>query len=395
MSKTTGDLTVPGAPLPAALSADAAPRRGFSGFWWLVIGFWLFNAMVSALEMALLQSSSIRQGIDWAVIRFAPWILITPVVIWASARFTLELSNWTRFIWVHLAICILSLALIGFFAYLTPVSPLQTVTDATELHGTHPEPLDPSIPILRRVAYQLPVFWGLVGVAHALWFYERARERERRQVELESHLVQARLQALRTQLNPHFLFNTLNSIAALVHAHPKAEAMIEALSELLRLTLKGSERQEVSLREELHFLDRYLLIEQMRFGERLRVEKNIADATLVAAVPILILQPLVENAVKHGIEAQIAPGVISISACQQDDKLCVEVNDNGRGFAQGSQRKEGVGLTNTRSRLRELYGAAASLDLQPRETGGVSAKILIPWHPLPADRPNQNSSESL
>jgi sensor histidine kinase YesM len=227
----------------------------------------------------------------------------------------------------------------------------------------------------------MPIFWGLVGVAHALRFYEGAKARQRREAELEARLAKARLQALRMQLNPHFLFNTLNSIASLVHEQPQAEEMIEALSDLLRLTLSASDRQEVTLREELHFLERYLLIEQIRFGDRLRVEKQIDVSALDAPVPILILQPLVENAVKHGIESQIAPGVIRVMAERAGKSLILQVHDNGRGLAAASKGllKEGVGLSNTRSRLKELYGNRATLELKPGKAGGFSAEIQLPW----------------
>ena len=184
------------------------------------------------------------------------------------------------------------------------------------------------------------------------------------------------------QLNPHFLFNTLNSIASLVHEQPLAEGMIEALSDLLRLTLSASDRQEVTLEEELHFLDRYLLIEQTRFGDRLRVEKQVEPATLEAVVPILILQPLVENAVKHGIEAQIAPGLIRIEAQRVGDTLRLAVSDNGPGLASLGEGglKERVGLSNTRSRLKELYHGQAALELCPGKDGGLSAQVQLPWH---------------
>jgi sensor histidine kinase YesM len=172
--------------------------------------------------------------------------------------------------------------------------------------------------------------------------------------------------------------------------------MIQALSDLLRLTLSASERQEVTLREELHFLDRYLLIEQTRFGERLRVEKQIEPADLDAVVPILILQPLVENAVKHGIEAQIAPGRIRIAVEHVGDTLRLTVSDNGPGLATTAEGKlkEGVGLSNTRLRLKELYDGRASLELRPAKTGGLSAQIQIPWRTALKGREPQPLNEA-
>jgi two-component sensor histidine kinase len=356
-------------------------RWRFPSFWWLVTAFWLFIALASALEMSLLQAANMGQALVVALVRLVPWIFLTPLVVWVSSVYTLERSTWRRSLWVHLAVCALSLGIVGLFAYLGPPSPPLSRPDPAELKRLDREARETAFVILRRITYQLPIFWGLVGVAHALRFYEHSKARERREAELESRLAQARLQALRMQINPHFLFNTLNSIASLVQDQPQAEEMIEALSDLLRLTLTASDRAEVTLREELRLLDRYLLIEQIRFGERLRVHKQIDAAALDAVVPILILQPLVENAVKHGIETQIAPGIIRIEVQRIGEALRLEVSDNGRGLAGAGEGafKEGVGLTNTRSRLRELYGQGASLTFRPGSAGGLAAEIRIPW----------------
>jgi len=365
---------------------DAAPvvpprRWRLSSFWWLVTAFWLFIALASALEMSLFQSANIGQALVVALVRLVPWIFLTPLVVWVSSVYTLERSTWKRSLWMHLAVCALSLGIIGVFAYLSPPAPLLYRHDPAELSRANREPRETAFVVLRRITYQLPVFWGLVGVAHALRFYERAKSRERREAELEARLAQARLHALRMQLNPHFLFNTLNSIASLVHEQPQAEEMIEALSDLLRLALSTSERQEVTLREELRFLDRYLLIERTRFGDRLRIETRIDIAALEAFVPMLILQPLVENAVKHGIETQIAPGAIRLEAERAGEALRLVVSDNDRGLPADrlDKLKEGVGLSNTRSRLQELYGNRGSLQLRPGRAGGLVAEIWLPW----------------
>lgn len=372
----------------AAVSNSDARLWRFSSFWWLVTAFWLFIALASTLEMALLQSANLGQALVVATVRLLPWVFLTPFVVWAASVWTLERSTWKRSIWMHLGICAVSLTIVGIVAYWSPPLPPVSRSDPAELSRADREPRDTAFVILRRITYQLPVFWGLVGVAHALRFYERSKARERREAELEANLAQARLHALRMQLNPHFLFNTLNSIASLVHEQPQAEGMIEALSELLRLALGASEVHEVTLREELHFLDRYLYIEQIRFGERLRVEQQIDPAALDAAVPTLVLQPLVENAVKHGIETRIAPGLIRIEAQRVGENLQLRVSDNGRGLEtpDPGALKEGVGLSNTRSRLRELYGDGASLALRPGNAGGLVAEIQIPW------RANSNST---
>src|SRR5262249_16666729 len=272
----------------------------------------------------------------------------------------------------HLGVCVLCLGLVGYLAYVSPPTPVLSREGRDRRSKTYL--------VVQRVTLQLPSFWGLVGISYALGFYERSKARELREAELESHLAAARLQALRMQLNPHFLFNTLNSIASLVHEKPQAaDDMISSLSELLRLALRGSDRQEVGLKEELQFLDRYLQIEQIRFGTRLRIEKEIEAGTLDALVPILILQPLVENAIKHGIEARLGLSIIRVTARQRDDSLRLTVSDNGAGFRGhlDGGLKEGVGLSNTRSRLKVLYGDSAGLDLRSKENG-FSAEIRIP-----------------
>jgi sensor histidine kinase YesM len=240
--------------------------------------------------------------------------------------------------------------------------------------------------IINMSTLQLPTFWAVLGIAHALVFYRRAKDRERRSIELEARLNQSRLQALRMQINPHFLFNTLNSISSLVYDQPRtADEMIGSLSDLLRLTLSTSHRQEITLREELDFLGQYLFIEQTRFGDRLKIEKSIEPAALDTIVPNLILQPLVENAFKHGIEAQLGPGVIQINARRAGESLLLEVADNGRGLtgAAGGPPAEGVGLTNTRARLRGLYRDRASLEYGPRPEGGFRVVVRIPWRTEP------------
>jgi two-component sensor histidine kinase len=375
---------------------NSAPRATirrwrFSSFWWLVTAFWLFIALASALETSLLQSAQIRQSLLVALMRLLPWIFLTPLVVWTSSVYTLERSTWKRSIWAHLAVCAFSLGIIGVFAYLVPPPPLMIAgQDPAVVRKLQRQPRNAAFLVLRRITLQLPTFWGLVGVAHALRFYERARVREVREADLESRLVQARLQALRMQLHPHFLFNTLNSIASLVHDKPYvAEEMIESLSELLRVSLSHSDRQEVTVREELQFLERYLHIEQTRFGERLRVEKRIDPEVGDALVPTLVLQPLVENAVRHGIETQIAPGYISIVIERAGPSLRLAVTDNGRGCQTARHKlKEGVGLTNTRSRLKELYGDLGLLELRPGDSEGFVAEVRIPW------RTNQSHPEA-
>jgi len=245
-----------------------------------------------------------------------------------------------------------------------------------------------------------PQFWGtssqnvlyyalLLGIAHLVLYYRRYRERELAAEQLARGLTEARLQALKMQLQPHFLFNTLNAISALIPAEAKpARRMVARLGDLLRTTLEHEATQEVTLREELAFLEPYLEIEKARLEDRLTVVMNIAPETLDARVPHLILQPLVENAVRHGIAARIEPGTVEISAFRGSDGrlLQLEIRDDGRGLDrhtedrnEGVKSRRGLGLTNIRSRLEQLYGTQHRFKLENRSGGGVLVRISFPF----------------
>jgi len=231
---------------------------------------------------------------------------------------------------------------------------------------------------IRVAGVNLPVYAGVVLAWHAGTFYREARDRQMRAVELEALLQHAQLETLRSQLNPHFLFNALHSMAELVHTDPKlAEQLIVRLGELLRQVLQSSTRQEVTLAEELEFIRGYVEIEQMRLGERLRVSWDIDAGALGARVPSLILQPLVENAVQHGIAAATGAGTLIISARRDAQFLQLEIRDNGPGLTQNSvDRRQGIGLANTRARLQRLYGDRQGFELQAGE--GLTVRLHIP-----------------
>jgi LytS/YehU family sensor histidine kinase len=232
---------------------------------------------------------------------------------------------------------------------------------------------------VRVAGVNLPVYAGFVLAWHAATFYRDARDRQIQAVQLESLLQQAQLEALRSQLNPHFLFNALHSMAELVHTDPKlAEQLIVRLGELLRQVLQSSTRQEVTLAEELEFIRGYVEIEQMRLGERLRVSWDIEAGALDARVPSLIVQPLVENAVQHGIAATVGSGTLSISARRDAQYLHLEIRDTGPGLAQNSiDRRQGIGLANTRARLQRLYGDRHGFELQAAEGFAVLVRIPV------------------
>ena len=237
---------------------------------------------------------------------------------------------------------------------------------------------------LHYVVVYFLIYW-VVLLAHFSWHsYQQFRAREVQTAQLQRELVEARLEALRMQLNPHFLFNTLHAISALIHENPSAaDRVVARLSELLRLSLDQTKPQEVPLTDEMAFLDRYLEIEQTRFAERLRIERDIQAEAQRALVPYLILQPLVENAIRHGIEPREERGLVRISASRKNGRLALCVRDNGDGLGNGQHPapQEGIGLSNTRARLRHLYGEDCTFELAAANGGGLEARIEIPFRP--------------
>lgn len=228
--------------------------------------------------------------------------------------------------------------------------------------------------------YNLLIYWVIITVGYAFDYYRKFNEREVRAAELEKRLAEARLQALQMQLNPHFLFNTLHAISALMHQDVEAaDRMLVKLSDLLRRALDATETQEVTLREELEFLRNYAEIEQTRFGDRLGIELDIPADTLEALVPNLMLQPLLENAIRHGIEPHARPGRIFIAARRDGGDLRLEVRDNGGGLGHGGV-VEGIGLANTRARLKQLYGGRQTFALADAPGGGVVVTATFPFH---------------
>ena len=247
-----------------------------------------------------------------------------------------------------------------------------------------------------RTPYNLAVYAGVVCAWHA-WDYQRAlRERERQAAELAGRLAQTQLEVLRMRLNPHFLCNTLNAVSALMLTDVRAaNRMLSRLGDLLRQVLENTDRREVSLGQEIELLRRYVQIEQIRFGPRLEWRFEVDPATLDAAVPSLILQPLVENATRHAIEPQNTPGHIELRSAREHDRLAVRISDDGPGLAPAplipakhrDDRREHIGLSNTRERLRQLYRDEQRLDLTVNPAGGVTVNLSIPFRLAPAPAP--------
>lgn len=294
------------------------------------------------------------------------WTVVTPLIFRLAERLPIERTRWKIALPVHVA-AYLAVAL-GFVGLHSLGSPLGG--------REGPRPGRPP----RAVEWiffgpQLPIYLAFVSLAHARHFSRRARERERRELELAASLAEARLRALRMQIQPHFLFNALNALAALIPRDPDAaDDMLAALADFLRLTLEDPGGREVPLGRELEFTERYLAIEKVRFGDRLTFSIDADPAALAVAVPPLLLQPLVENAVRHGIEPRREAGRIEIHARRENGALRLTVRDDGVGLP--PVFAEGVGLANTRTRLRELHGDAATMELKSGD--GLQIDIGLP-----------------
>lgn len=308
-------------------------------------------------------------------IYWVSWALLTPGIFWFSDRCRLTGGAWRARILVHVAagsaFVFAHAVMVGTGrAWLQAAYGMDTVIAEWVKHQ-----------FLRTYDWELTYYAAAVGMRHAFVYYETARAREVHAAHLETRLVEARLQALQRQLHPHFLFNTLHAISALVRRNPDAaEEMIERLGDLLRLTLNKVGRQEVSLGEELDYLGVYLDIEKIHFGDRLTVSLVIDPAARDALVPFLVLQPLVENAITHGIGPRLAPGYVRVDAEVRGRRLVLRVSDTGVGMSPGAVERvdHGVGLSNTRARLAHLYGADSRLSFTAGEQGGVVVEIELP-----------------
>jgi|HubBroStandDraft_1064217.scaffolds.fasta_scaffold43998_2 two-component system LytT family sensor kinase len=311
------------------------------------------------------------------------WALLTPAILWLGRQFPIEKRKGFARISLHLLLGA------GFSAF-------ELILESALYSRLHLFPL--LTKDFRGALSQLMIrgfhggvlqYWMVLGVQWGVLYYRRFQERSRealkfelRASELQSQLVTARLNALKMQLQPHFLFNTLNAITVLVRQQKSkdAEKMLGYLSDLLRGVLQDVDAQEVSLRRELEYLQLYLAIEQVRFPDRLRVEVSADPSTQEASVPQLILQPIVENAIRHGIGRSSSSGRILISASKINGAVELRVQDDGPGLSPGGlSEDEGIGLTNTRSRLQQLYGRDARLEIENCDRGGVIVTMNFPF----------------
>ena len=359
------------------MAAEQRTRR----FWLetaLIFAAWTVFGLLVANQSNMLATLGGRD-MPWlvalrpAMLDAALWALTTVAIFWLTRRFPLERGHVLRSIAVHLvAAIVIALARAGVMIVLASYMPWVRAQRVF------------SIQFWATSSQNFLFYALLLGIAHLVLYYRRYREREQAAEQLARGLTEARLQALKMQLQPHFLFNTLNAISALIPAEAQpARRMVARLGDLLRTTLEHEETQEVTLREELAFLQPYLEIEQVRLGDRLTVVMNVAPDTLDARVPHLLLQPLVENAVRHGIATRIEPGKVEISASRgpDDRSLLLEINDDGRGMDRHHElgTRRGVGLINIRSRLEQLYGSDHRFKLENRAVGGVLVQITLPF----------------
>jgi signal transduction histidine kinase len=351
---------------------------------------WVFAAatvlgLFSALQSYRISTLNLRYPMDIEVgkiviLNLVYWYVpasFSPIVFRLGHRFRVDGPHWIRALGVHAfaAICfsIVHLACM--------MSTRLLLWESANKLPTVPWALFVQRLYLTNLDFTLMTYTTVLGLSYALHYSRESQARAVKEAQLETRLVEAKLRTLQAELQPHFLFNTLHAISSLVHTNPDgADRMISRLSDLLRLTFDRSGASRVSLQEELEFLQKYLEIEQTRFQDRLTVRFDVDPDTLDAEVPRLILQPLVENAIKHGVSPKPGAGLVQISTRRQGQKLWIEISDNGVGLSAGARARlrSGVGLSNTRDRLEVLYGADHRIQFSD-ETKGLAVSLEIPF----------------
>ncbi len=347
----------------------------------LIFGIWTLLAMIPAIQ-AHYYITSLGEPITWrravgpAFMNHWIWAALTPGVLWMSARFPIERRHLARLLGIHF---------LGGLAFAVLHVSIRVMIFPSVTLYTSPPPSHASWPLLESTffanAYDDIWMYGTVIAFSQLWnYYRKYQEREIRASRLEAQLAQAQLTVLRMQLQPHFLFNTLHTISSLMHEDVEAaDNMMARLSDLLRQSLDDVSEAEVTLKREMGFLEGYLAIQQVRFRDRLRVEVEIDPLCLDALVPNMILQPIVENAIIHGIAPRAGPGEVCIRSRREDGRLRLEVLDNGVGFSEKAAPRRGLGLANTRDRLAQLYGNSQGFRLEQQPGGGTIVIMDLPF----------------
>ena len=312
----------------------------------------------------------ILNGTYWYV-----WAIFTPAIVWLSQHFRFERKGLVRAVLIHLpSVALFSLAHIA--AMSTALWWLAVVDGRTFSWWA-----EFKASALKNFDWEMMTYWAIAGLSHAVLYYRESRDRAIRASQLETRLIAAQMAALRQQLQPHFLFNTLHAISALMHRDVEAaDRTLMKLSDLLRMTLEHVGHQEIPLHAELDFLSKYLDIEQTRFADRLVVRFDIEPETLDTLLPTLLLQPLVENAIKHGVSRKNGPGHVDIRARRDHDKLWIEVRDDGLGLSETAldALQKGIGVSTTRARLQHQFGADYRFEFHRLEEG-VAVVVALPW----------------
>lgn len=335
-----------------------------------VVAWWGLNGLISAIHVVTVLSDR-GQPIELAEIvrseiaTAALWMPCTLWLLWCVARRPLEREGWAA------ALGWLLFAVLAVMLFRTAAVPMLD-----PWIGWRNPPRSPEVMLSAALRNALTSCL-VIGVGHALVYARRSRDRERQAQALQEQLTQARLDALSAQLNPHFLFNALNSIAEMVHHDADAaDRMLVQLGGLLRHSLESSRQQHTSLHDELAVIDCYIGIEQVRLGDRLRFHRAVDDDVLHAQVPRLMLQPLVENAVAHAVAHRTTPSTVEVRASRAGERLLLEVIDDGGAAA--PKPGFGVGIANTRARLACLYGDEQTLDIEPVPGGGSRVRVSLP-----------------
>ena len=346
-----------------------------------VVAGWAFLGFVLTLELYFNNRAGMKSGsavdfIDLAIPQFGRammWALMAPLILLLRTRVPLGAGRWVGGVGFHFAMSFVVMAtyyLGRMLAYgLFYGEPFKEFWPAAlnSFYG--------------RNIIDMAYYWAVLAFGYSLEIYHRYKNEELRSAQLEARLIETELKALREQLRPHFLFNTMNTIAVLVREgkNDAAVTLIARLSSLLRMSLDNTRVHEVTLRQEMDFLELYIDIQRVRFSDRLQVEIAIEPAAMEARIPNLILQPLVENAILHGIAPKSGPGRVTVSGRVADGQLHLEVSDDGPGLGDSSTRaKEGIGLSNTRERLAKIYGAHGHLSLRSETGRGVTVQIILP-----------------
>jgi signal transduction histidine kinase len=340
----------------------------------------LLGVLSSAMAYQLSSSTGRAQEYfrSLVILNFAYWYLwalATPAIVWLSQHFRFERQNLLRALAVHVPT-------VGIFS-IAHIAAMQGVRWWLLSDGDRPFfwLMEVRRAVMQTFDWQMMTYWAIVGISHSVLYYRESRDRAVRASQLETMLVEARLNTLQQQLQPHFLFNTLHAISTLMHRDvDAADRTLTRLSDLLRMTLDNLGQHEVHVKTELEFLAKYLEIEQTRFADRLVVHYDVQPETLDARVPTLLLQPLVENAIKHGISKKAGPGHIGVTVRRERDKLWIEVRDDGAGLSESAlgALQKGIGVSTTRARLLHRYGADYRFEFH-RLPQGLAVVIAIPW----------------